>query len=291
VKETPVHMAVVRPSLEILEVMLDAKGDPNVQDDNGKAVLHWLVEAANLPEREIRNRAELLLGKARANHKLKDKDGNTALDIATNKNYRSVVALLDEAELDWQASKVRENAQANGRAMVVGGVWGTGATVALLVPPIFEQWTMGGDPTAMVAAGTFVGSATVLSAIFHKQLVEKWSDFEGKVSLGEGVAHGLAVGVGVHLALPFFSVVAPEVITQGLANYEAVDWVTTFPLELYEYGGSMAWWGVYGIGSYSIPACGGLGLFFSQLSTAAIYWTGYAEGDWSESALRRRSYD
>ena len=150
--------AKVRPSLEILEVMLDAKGDPNVQDDNGKAVLHWLVEAANLPEREIRNRAELLLGKARANHKLKDKDGNTALDIATNKNYRSVVALLDEAELDWQASKVRENAQANGRAMVVGGVWGTGATVALLVPPIFEQWTMGGDPTAMVAAGTFVGS-------------------------------------------------------------------------------------------------------------------------------------
>lgn len=80
-----------------------------------------------------------------------------------------------------------------------------------------------------------IKGATVLSAIFHKQLVEKWSDFEGKVSLGEGVAHGLAVGVGVHLALPFFSVVAPEVITQGLANYEAVDWVTTFPLELYEY--------------------------------------------------------
>lgn len=174
----------IRPNTEILEVMLYAKGDPNVLDMNGHSVLHWLIlKHEGLSEMEIASRCELLLGKARANHKLKDKEGKTARDHADVAGYRRVVALLDDVELDWQESKIRENRQANGRAMVVGGIWGTAACVSLLIPPIFEQWTMGGDPTAMLAAGTFVGSTGVLGAFFHKHIVESWSDFEGKMAL------------------------------------------------------------------------------------------------------------
>lgn len=116
-------------------------------------------------------------------------------------------------------------------------------------------------------------------------------DVEGKISLAEGILHGLAVGVGVHFAVPILSVVGPEVVSHGLQTYEGFDWATQFPADMYNYGGSMAWWGIYGIGAYTIPGCGGIGLFLSQLSTACIYWTNYSEGDWSDESFRRRSYD
>ncbi|KAL6844337.1 hypothetical protein ACP4OV_026010 [Aristida adscensionis] len=71
---TPLHWAVDRGHLNVVEVLANANADLNAQDNEGQTALHYAV----LCERE--DIAELLV-KHHADLQIKDEDGNTARDL------------------------------------------------------------------------------------------------------------------------------------------------------------------------------------------------------------------
>ncbi|XP_009395302.2 acyl-CoA-binding domain-containing protein 1 [Musa acuminata AAA Group] len=71
---TPLHWAVDRGHLGVVEILLNKNADVNAQDDERQTPLHY----AALCEQEAI--AELLI-KHHANHHIKDEDGNSPLDL------------------------------------------------------------------------------------------------------------------------------------------------------------------------------------------------------------------
>jgi hypothetical protein len=126
-------------------------------------VLHYVVgggksselRTAPFSEAEVLQRVLFLLNEAKADHRILDKNGESAVDVARRGGLSLVVKALEDHELEWQVSRVREQAQARKRAMVVGGVWGGTALLPLMFPPIFAEWASFADPTATLVGDNF----------------------------------------------------------------------------------------------------------------------------------------
>jgi ankyrin repeat protein len=83
---TPLHLAAYPENAKLL---LDAGAVIDIQDNNGNTPLHILAAEG----RESYEVLEFLI-QHRANKTLKNKEGKTALDIATNRNDRANMNLL-----------------------------------------------------------------------------------------------------------------------------------------------------------------------------------------------------
>jgi ankyrin repeat protein len=84
--QTPLMMAVMKGSLPIVELLLEAGSNPNAQDYTGTTAL-MLIWDCDLEITKV-------LIEAGADQQLRNKDGETALDIAKRKKQRKIMALL-----------------------------------------------------------------------------------------------------------------------------------------------------------------------------------------------------
>ncbi len=102
---TALHTAASRKHLnyKILEALLKAKADPNIQDDEGKTPLIYVVNKKETGKdwvfREIGKSVKVLL-KYKANPDLKDSNGQNALMYATISNWPSLVTYMLKAGAD-----------------------------------------------------------------------------------------------------------------------------------------------------------------------------------------------
>ena len=84
--QTPLMLAVMKGSLSIVELLLAAGSNPNAQDYTGTTALMLIWDC----DLEITK----ALIEAGADQRLRNKEGETALDIAKRKKQRKIMALL-----------------------------------------------------------------------------------------------------------------------------------------------------------------------------------------------------
>jgi ankyrin repeat protein len=110
-KQTALHLATQIRDIELMRILLKYDANPNVQDAYGKTAMHILLglppvpkfdEVANPVAADERLQFDLYttLMTTRTNLKVQDKQGNTALHLATNNNAKIMLRLLSDDMLD-----------------------------------------------------------------------------------------------------------------------------------------------------------------------------------------------
>lgn len=89
-------VAAVNGHADIIDVLLNAEGDPNLRDEAGRTALYWAASQGF-------NRSVDMLLKHDANPNLKNNVGKTALMVAAQSGYRKVVDLLLQYHADINA--------------------------------------------------------------------------------------------------------------------------------------------------------------------------------------------
>ena len=88
-------------TLEGVEFLLTHNADPNILYKNGWTVLHQMVESVSLDKKDENDKLDKLrlLLKYGADKSIKNKNGNTALDLAkVSKNCRNCVKVLSQGK-------------------------------------------------------------------------------------------------------------------------------------------------------------------------------------------------
>eukprot|EP01064_Diplonema_japonicum_P002963 TRINITY_DN11924_c0_g1_i2.p1 TRINITY_DN11924_c0_g1~~TRINITY_DN11924_c0_g1_i2.p1 ORF type:complete len:538 (+),score=153.17 TRINITY_DN11924_c0_g1_i2:52-1614(+) len=94
-KATPLHYAVLEQHLEAVELLLEYRADPNVQDRDGRTAMHNVVSKQGDVETSLRI-ASLLLD-AGGDPTVKNKEGETILHQAAKEGHLDLINyLLDE---------------------------------------------------------------------------------------------------------------------------------------------------------------------------------------------------
>jgi ankyrin repeat protein len=73
---TPMHLSVMKNSLECLKILLGTKASPNIPDDSGRTALHYASMSGNVKA------VEMILGSAECEADLVDDEEKSALDLA-----------------------------------------------------------------------------------------------------------------------------------------------------------------------------------------------------------------
>jgi ankyrin repeat protein len=89
--DTALHLACAKGAVEVVQILVDAKGDLNAQDNKGRTPLMDSVEILEVAKLLIENGADL---------EVKDNKGNTALHIACGEGAADVVQFLIDAKAD-----------------------------------------------------------------------------------------------------------------------------------------------------------------------------------------------
>ncbi|KAH7305922.1 hypothetical protein B0I35DRAFT_110233 [Stachybotrys elegans] len=99
---TALHLAARKASVDMVEMLLErAKANPNAKTTDGKTPLHFAASSADNEDRERRDVLRALRDWG-ANPTVKNRNGETARDVAQARDYWDAASTLRRAEHKWE---------------------------------------------------------------------------------------------------------------------------------------------------------------------------------------------
>eukprot|EP00039_Didymoeca_costata_P031752 m.36082 g.36082 ORF g.36082 m.36082 type:complete len:378 (-) comp9017_c0_seq2:45-1178(-) len=274
---TPYHVAVTHGNLTGFQILTALKANPNLQDKMGGTVMHTVVQSKRINEVEMSSWISALVAGNKIDPTVKNQEGNTALDIAEMAGLSTIVEKLHMYNEEWHERQKNERRLKFYRSMVVGTAWGSASLGSLFFLPTTIE-----SSTYISLAAAISGVSFVAGSALHALVTEKFSDRKGTISFFEGGVHGLLVALSVHFMVPTLVWVVPEVISSGL-TYESP--VQQSVADIYNYGGAMVWFGIYGLGYYTLPGAIIGGVVVSQINAGLFGAMNLDQGLWSSERM------